>query len=479
MATKKVIFYSWQSDRPNSTNRGFIQKALEEAVKLLKKDDTLDVEPVIDRDTFGLPGSPDIAQAIFNKIDQAAIYVCDVSIISDPSAKRATPNPNVLIELGYAQKSLGHENVIPIMNIFYGGPETLPFDLKPRLIISYSLEEAEKDKATPRHALANRLARQLRYTLTNQPSVEPEVPEVKESPVNMLKGYFGDDVTPYKVKDFVLNEAQKLCESINAFPGLKENTFMTLDDLIKYLSDCESLGKDFLELFTLGCADGGEKYSTVWPAALSHLAENIAPERTVDNHTLYLSLLSFYAGGLASVASGQYAGLSAMIRQPTFELRSWGSHRCDTLFALAPFRIIKDEMAKKLPDVAGTFTPLNKHLHRALHQLLKKQLFNDRKYEETFIRFEYLLALTAASIVYHDSGQILIPEGSYYWEKYLLSQITNGSLLVHQQTNRELELAGDRWPPFLAGMLPLPFASLLELKKQFDKKMYETAYQRF
>jgi hypothetical protein len=47
----RIIFYSWQSDLPNATNRSFIQRALENVAKSIKIDDTIDVEPVIDRDT--------------------------------------------------------------------------------------------------------------------------------------------------------------------------------------------------------------------------------------------------------------------------------------------------------------------------------------------------------------------------------------------------------------------------------------------
>lgn len=47
---KRTIFYIWQSDLPNSPNRGFIQRALEDAAKVIRTD-TLDIEPLIDRDT--------------------------------------------------------------------------------------------------------------------------------------------------------------------------------------------------------------------------------------------------------------------------------------------------------------------------------------------------------------------------------------------------------------------------------------------
>ncbi|GHO71835.1 hypothetical protein KSC_107270 [Ktedonobacter sp. SOSP1-52] len=103
----RIVFYSWQSDLPNSTNRGFIKEALEKAVKAMKNDDTIAADaPRLEHDTLDVPGSPDISQTIFDKIDQADAFVCDISIINTASYNerqdRPTPNPNVLIELGYA-----------------------------------------------------------------------------------------------------------------------------------------------------------------------------------------------------------------------------------------------------------------------------------------------------------------------------------------------------------------------------------------
>lgn len=52
-------FYSWQSDLPNKTNRTLIQEALERALGAVAADSAGAVVPAIDRDTAGVPGSPD------------------------------------------------------------------------------------------------------------------------------------------------------------------------------------------------------------------------------------------------------------------------------------------------------------------------------------------------------------------------------------------------------------------------------------
>ncbi len=145
---KQTIFYSWQSDLPNATNRGFIQDRLEEAIAELKSSDTLKVDPVLDRDTSGVPGAPDIGLTIFSKIEKAAVFVCDVSIINPGAEERACPNPNVMIELGFALKTLGSSRILLVMNTVYGGPQILPFDLRQKRVATYELPSGgNKDAA--------------------------------------------------------------------------------------------------------------------------------------------------------------------------------------------------------------------------------------------------------------------------------------------------------------------------------------------
>ena len=171
---KRIVFYSWQSDLPNPTNRGFIQQALENAVKTIANDDTVTVEPVVDRDTQGVAGAPDIASTIFAKITASDIFVADISIISSAEADRPTPNPNVLIELGYALRGLGHERVILVFNQSFGKIEDLPFDLRMRRLVIYSMSSEEKERAPERTKLEKQLEGAIRSALDVAPAQEDE-----------------------------------------------------------------------------------------------------------------------------------------------------------------------------------------------------------------------------------------------------------------------------------------------------------------
>lgn len=142
------IFYSWQSDLPNKHNRGFIEDCIKRTVKKYK--DIITIEA--DRDVQNNTGSPDIANTIFDKIDDCDLFIADISIINKSKCKvfrgkaRPTPNPNVLLELGYAAATLGWERIVCIYNTDYSGLDALPFDLRQHRITDYSLSGNEKSE---------------------------------------------------------------------------------------------------------------------------------------------------------------------------------------------------------------------------------------------------------------------------------------------------------------------------------------------
>jgi hypothetical protein len=150
-----TVFYSWQSDLPNTCNRGFIHDCLESAINQIKSAEQLELDPSLDRDTKGASGSADIAGTIFTKIRAADVFVGDVSIINfnRPAEQRPTPNPNVLAELGYAAGLHGWERVLCLLNTAFGEIEDLPFDIRQRKVVAYKLHPGE-DRTAKKKELA-------------------------------------------------------------------------------------------------------------------------------------------------------------------------------------------------------------------------------------------------------------------------------------------------------------------------------------
>lgn len=164
---KAVVFFSWQSDTPRSTNQDFIQRALELAAGELASAGSIEVDVAIDRDTIGVPGAPDIGATIFTKIDASDVFVADVTLINSAQAGRHVPNPNVLVELGYALRAIGSSRVLLVQNEAYGPPESLPFDLRFRKTLVYRSSDDADALVQQRETLTASLRRELELILRN------------------------------------------------------------------------------------------------------------------------------------------------------------------------------------------------------------------------------------------------------------------------------------------------------------------------
>lgn len=277
------IFYSWQSDLPNNTNRGFIQKALENAVRNIYKDESIEVVPSIDKDTQGVSGSPNIPETILQKINECDFFVCDVSIINNGSKFRPTPNPNVLFELGYALKKFGWNQVIMVCNQTFGDLSKLPFDLDKRRVVLYTASEKDADRSSERKKLEGILESHLRSfietvnlsnTIIEKPAEEiplnqRAIQSIKKNEphaLNTIKEYFGifcedlgkfdisnpDDITTdliieriadtKEVRDEIVEVIEAICR-YSSDPEYFTSIHKFFESLIPYLEPARNLGR--------------------------------------------------------------------------------------------------------------------------------------------------------------------------------------------------------------------------------------------
>jgi hypothetical protein len=145
---KVSIFYSWQSDLPNNKNRGLISDCIDKTTKQLLKTCSQITAFELETDSRNESGTPDLAKSIFDKIDTCDIFIADISIINSKTSERLTPNPNVLIELGYAAKVIGWSNIICVYNSEFAKVEDLPFDIKFRKPLIYDTSKELSNSRT-------------------------------------------------------------------------------------------------------------------------------------------------------------------------------------------------------------------------------------------------------------------------------------------------------------------------------------------
>jgi hypothetical protein len=160
------VFYAWQTDSDERFNRYFIEDCLKRAIRKLNRKNLSDL--VIDRDTKNVPGMPDIGHTILEKIAKSVVVVADLTLINPAAVRRPderpVSNPNVLFELGYAFGTLGPQAMVGVFNTTSGEVEELPFDLRPKRLMTYRLAAGD-NKAEVRAKLVDDLATAIKQCL--------------------------------------------------------------------------------------------------------------------------------------------------------------------------------------------------------------------------------------------------------------------------------------------------------------------------
>src|SRR5688572_5800525 len=109
------------------------------------------VEPVVDRDTAGYAGSPDILRQFFRGFTmRTRSLMCPIITPPTPHAsdhKRCT-SPNVMLELGDALRARGAERVRLVFNEHHGPLSERPFGLRGRRVTAYRSAPENSDRVT-------------------------------------------------------------------------------------------------------------------------------------------------------------------------------------------------------------------------------------------------------------------------------------------------------------------------------------------
>lgn len=170
---------------------------MERATATAEASAALESSPRPESDTSGVAGTPNIVETIFRRIRDCAIFVADLTFTAKSESGKLSPNPNVLIELGYAARSVGWERTILVINEKYGKASNLPFDiLQHRWPIEYRMSErttvGEKRFEQLSDALVAAIASCQQYTL-----------ERAKEMANSLDTATIDVVAQYELADFI------------------------------------------------------------------------------------------------------------------------------------------------------------------------------------------------------------------------------------------------------------------------------------
>lgn len=404
------IFYSWQSDLPNKTNRSFIEESLKLAVKNIGQDDSIKIVPRLDKDTKDVPGSPNIAKTILEKIDRSFLIVSDVTIVNNSSPERLTPNPNVLFELGYAVKSLGLDNIIMVQNIAYGNPDKLPFDLRMHRVLSYKFLDGDINTAIVKKKLSSDLENAIRLSLK---AIQDKPIVKKNSEIEEFINLLGTNQPILVIENKLKLLVNKILSDLKLTNIYKYNDPVSAEEFISRKNKIEMVLKELIEIFVNIGRWADKTQFTAIVRQYKRIILIPEPDGSYNETWVgiarYPSLLLMYALGLGAIYNENVEILKTL-----FDLEIY--NRYTNKNELLSIKTSVFEVFRRYKDVTGDkrYYPGSDEMFAFFRPFFDE--ISDNDFEDIFDSFEYFLSLVYCSWeVKNDISDGWVPQGSFMW----------------------------------------------------------------
>jgi len=291
-----------------------------------------------------------------------------------------------------------------------------------------------------------------------------------------VKRYLVDPSARIRLRDIVHEETERLFVETNTkiFDGQERHQPASEEikwRVEKYNALCETL----LSILAVGCYWGDKEASKLWVASLQRIAnplENVGGLVNLLQLRHYPSLLLLYGAGVASIASGNYETLSAILTKPN--ARDF-HHKPRPICSVIHAGVMdSDDLMKAIPDFARFYRPTSGYLFKILRDKLREFLPRDEDYQDAFDRFEYLLGLIHADLNHRDwPPTIYQPNKNLkmgWWGPNGLFVFRNSCQgeNIKKLIEAEIEADGNNWPLLKTGLFGGSLAQLKTAKEKYD-----------
>ncbi len=268
-------------------------------------------------------------------------------------------------------------------------------------------------------------------------------------PRSRLKRYLVDERHRIRLFDLVSEDAEKLCSELTEL-NFPPNVPVTDEEFVRRVHRYEKLAEELISISIIGCFWGEKNQELIWAKVLERVANAGGPPSGYQQWIrlqLYPALLLFYAGGVAAVANEKYTTLETLLVKPKL---AGPDGPCRLLDRLSAETVIEDErLSHVLVGGGASHAPLSAYLCAFLRERFQELIPSHYVYDETFDRFEYLLALIW--IDESPAGAILdrVPLGRFAWRGL---SVLKSDVNIESQIGAEVSQQGMDWAGFRAGL---------------------------
>ena len=308
----------------------------------------------------------------------------------------------------------------------------------------------------------------LEESVTGVHRTDQRHPQEARAIVESLKRYLPDATSRIRLRELVRDvvEDRIVNLSADAFPI---DVADSNEELVTRVENLYSMSEAPVMLAINGCYWGEPHHDVIWLGLVRRLAEVEAPSGGSSGLTRLFhlpALLVMYAAGMAAIAAHRYDLLKSILLMPTHSTRHSGQREA----------VISIYLHNILPEAAGHIlfphpdaprmkysTPSSQYLCQSLRPLFDGIIPSDWDYRDVFDRYEYLASLVHADAYTTQFRGMAFPGGCFFW------RTDRAGRWLPQVVAEEIEEAGDRWPPFRAGLFDGVPERLSVVKQQVDE----------
>jgi len=230
---------------------------------------------------------------------------------------------------------------------------------------------------------------------------ESKAPPSTTAAVEAVKRYLGDSRNRIQLHDLIHRETESVYQELASDQFVSKVHPFTKEIFQQRMHTYEIIVERLVAMMAaLSYHDIGDN-SNLLSRCIERLAEQMRHDGLVAllELQLYPALLVTYAAGLSALAANRFRNLAAILKDPKYYDRYSGKDKpaIRDVNVLSVFEHSQKWVPR--PEAEREYTPANNYLFDLLRPVLREYLPGDRKYEETFDIFEYLLALTYSDIV--------------------------------------------------------------------------------
>ena len=288
--------------------------------------------------------------------------------------------------------------------------------------------------------------------------------------IETLKAYLADKGHHIQLRELIREATEELVAHLNVeeFPTSPDFTDEAVAERIRQV---DALSERPAGLLANGSYWGSTEHNDAWLDAIRRMAEvdPLSGKRTKWADVFrYPALLCIYAVGVAAVAKGRYDLLASLLQ--TSSRSPQGREPEPIVQALYPESIVPTSAAHLLyphPDAPQQryFVPRNQFLHLTLRPIFAKLIPADLDYTEAFDLFEYMASLVERDLDIHSANGFPM----HRWFDLRARGFTWRRSGMAERMEKEIDEAGERWPPLQAGLFGGSVERLLEAKGAVDK----------